>query len=426
MKKFNKSLFIFRRDLRIEDNTGLIAALKESSVVVPCFIFDPRQVGKENSFASSNSIQFMIESLQDLKKQLNANHAKLYLFYGIAENVVNKLIKQEKIDAIFLNRDYSPFSIKRDKKIEKICKDHNIYFQSYNDLLLNQPEDIKSGSGTPYSIFTPFYKAAVKKKINLPEKNNFKNYYSEKILGHNEKISSKILKKENEYIAQHGGTQHCLKILKNIKQFKDYEKTRNFPSIDTTKLSAHNKFGTCSIRTIYHSIGKKLGYHHSLLRQLYWRDFFIHVLFNFPDVLGHPYHKKFKNLKWNNNKKNFEKWCNGQTGFPLVDAGMRQLNKIGFMHNRVRMVVASFLVKDLHIDWRWGEKYFAQKLVDYDVALNNGNWQWNASTGCDAQPYFRIFNPWLQQKRFDPKAEYIKKWIPELKDISEKDILNWQ
>lgn len=208
-------------------------------------------------------------------------------------------------------------------------------------------------------------------------------------------------------------------------QFQNYKDTHDFPSLSTTLLSPHLKFGSLSIREVYHTIAAKLGGEHSLIRQLYWRDFYSQIAFHAPFVFGHPYQKKFQTLPWSENKKAFAAWCAGKTGFPIVDAGMRQLNQTGFMHNRVRMIVASFLVKDLHINWLWGERYFAQQLIDYDPAVNNGNWQWCASTGCDPQPYFRIFNPWLQQKKFDPEAEYIKKWVVELQDIPTQLIHNW-
>lgn len=224
----------------------------------------------------------------------------------------------------------------------------------------------------------------------------------------------------------HGGRAQSLKILANLKKHKNYAQERNIPAQDaTTHLSASHKFGTISIRESYHTIKKDLGARTQLVKELYWRDFFTYVAFHNPRVFGNPYREKYDDLSWSTSKKNFQAWCEGKTGFPLVDAGMRELNTTGWMHNRVRMVVASFLVKDLHINWLWGERYFAQQLVDYDPSVNNGNWQWSASTGCDAQPYFRIFNPWTQQKRFDPNSEYIKKWIPELKKIDSKIINTW-
>ncbi len=395
-----KAVFVFRRDLRVQDNTGLIAALKENDKVLPCFIFDPKQV-KNNPYKSDNCTQFMIESIQDLEKQLKP--AKLYTFYGKPEDVIKKLVKKEKISAVYVNRDYTPFSKKRDETISKICM-----LKQYDDYLLNT--QVLKDDGKPYTIFTPYYKKASKTPVKKPSKNNYKNYHKTNI----KTFNYKTLLKNNPQIHQHGGRTNCIKILNNLPT--NYSITHDLPSKQTTNLSAHNKFGTCSIREIYHSIEQKLGWHSPILRQLHWRDFFTQIVKNFPHVIGHAYHKKYDKITWSYDKKKFTQWCEGKTGFPIVDAGMRQLNKTGFMHNRVRMIVAQFLTKDLHIDWKWGEKYFATKLIDYDISVNNGNWQWSASTGCDAQPYFRIFNPWRQQIKFDYRCEYIKKWVPELKD----------
>lgn len=406
------SLFIFRRDLRLDDNTGLIKALKQSDEVLPCFIFDKRQIGK-NPYKSTNAIQLMIESLQDLETQLTRKKGKLYYFFGIAEKIVEEIIKKIQIKAVFINYDYTPFSIKRDLEIKKICFKHNIEFNSYHDLLLTKPEETLKKDGTPYRIFSPFYKKASLIKIAKPQKNTFKNYYTKPI---NFSFEPKnILQNTNNSIFVKGGRKNALKILKNITKFKNYKKERDFPFIDkTTHLSAYLKFGCISAREAYHTIEPS---NKTLTRQLYWRDFFTHIAYHFPHVFKGSFIKKYDEIKWENSKKLFKKWCNGETGFPIIDAGMRQLNKTGWIHNRIRMIISSFLVKDLHIDWQWGEKYFAQKLVDYDPCVNNGNWQWIAGTGTDAQPYFRIFNPWLQQKRYDPQAKYIKKWVYELKEI---------
>lgn len=425
-KKYKISLFIFRRDLRLDDNTGLLKALENSDLVIPCFIFDPRQVGKNNKYRSEAAIQFMIESLKDLDMQLKNKKAHLYLFYGNPTRVIKNLINRETIDAIFVNRDHTPFSHARDAQIEKLCTVKNIKFNSYGDILLHEPEDIKTSTGKPYQKFTPFYEHAKTIVIRKPVKNNFTNYFKETIP---EELSIDIFKKilpkpvSRPYVP--GGRAMCSKIIKNLNKFKNYNQEKDYPEYNTTLLSAHNKFGTYSIREIYHAIHNKLGSNNGLIRQLYWRDFFYHIASNYPYVFGKAFNKKFNNIPWLYNKKIFKRWCNGNTGFPIVDAGMRQLNQTGFMHNRVRLIVASFLVKDLHLNWLWGEKYFAQKLVDYDPAVNNGNWQWVASTGCDSQPYFRIFNPWIQQKKYDPDCVYIKRWIPELKEISPALIHSW-
>jgi len=425
-KQYKKSLFIFRRDLRVEDNTGLIAALHQSERVIPCFIFDTRQIGNTNPYRSTNAIQFMIESLRDLEQQIKKHHGQLYLFLGIAEKVIDKLIQEEHIDALFCNRDYTPFSIERDATIAKVCHAHSVAFNQHHDLLLTEPEEVMTNSNTPYAVFTAFYKKALKKNIPAPCNAPHGTFYT-KSISHAQPsgIYDTILKTSNKQAHVHGGTTHAHKIIKSIAQLKNYNLTHDIPALNTSNLSAYLKFGCISVRSVYHAIKDTLGAHHPLLRQLYWRDFFSHVAYHSPFVFGKPYHEKYARLPWSKNMSHFDAWCQGKTGFPIVDAGMRQLNTTGFMHNRVRMIVASFLTKDLHINWLWGEKYFAQQLIDYDPMLNNGNWQWSASTGCDAQPYFRIFNPWLQQKKFDPDCVYIKRWIPELKNIDNKIIHNW-
>lgn len=424
--KFKTSLFIFRRDLRLTDNTGLNNAFKQSEKIIPCFILDPRQSSSSNEYKSNNAIQFMLESLVDLNEALHKHNTQLYLFYDKAEEVIKKLITAMTINAVFFNRDYTPFSIKRDTAIATLCNQHNIICEQSNDALLHEPEDILKKDTSHYSIFTPFYKKAVILSVRQPDKLYKGKWFTGHIQNTIEKaVLKKVLPEKNKNIAYQGGTKKALTILKNIEQLKNYKHDHDYPSINTSHLSAHLKFGTVSVRQAYHTITQQLGYTHPLLRQLYWRDFFTHIAFHVPTIFGHPYQKKYAQLTWSNDKKLFKLWCQGKTGFPIIDAGMRELNTTGFMHNRVRMVVASFLVKDLYIDWQWGEKYFAQKLIDYDPAVNNGNWQWCASTGCDAQPYFRIFNPWLQQKKYDPECVYIKKWIPELQSYDNKTIHNW-
>ncbi len=430
MSRHKKSLFIFHRDLRLHDNTGLLAACKQSDTVIPCFIFTPTQVGKENEYKSDNAIQFMIESLKDLQQQLKKKGGRLYLFYGSTDDIVKKLIKAENIDAVFSNKDYTPFALKRDKALAKLCQQQDVMLHEFDDALLNAPGTVFNKSGEPYKVFTPFWKTSLLFSVAKDQKFAYKNVYTKPInlAQKDTSILKKVLKKESPQLYVHGGRNNALKIIKKLKDFKSYQKTRDIPAINTTLLSAHNKFGTVSPRELYWHMRESLGQAgpQGLIRQLYWRDFYYHIAYFFPRVFGHAFQEKYDKIKWSQSKKNFEKWCNGMTGFPIVDAGMRQLNKTGWMHNRVRMIVASFLVKDLHINWLWGEKYFAQKLVDYDPCVNNGNWQWAASTGCDAQPYFRIFNPWLQQKKFDPDCTYIKRWIPELKNVDNKIIHNWE
>ncbi|KAA3606353.1 MAG: deoxyribodipyrimidine photo-lyase [Calditrichaeota bacterium] len=423
MKRHKLSIFVFRRALRLEDNTGLLRALEFSEKVIPCFIFDKRQV-RENSYKSQNSLQFLINSLKELDSKLRKKSSRLFLFYGIQEEILENLLTSQKIEAIFCNRDYTPFAIQRDEKIKNLCEKKGVEFYKFADYLLSEPENALKKDGTPYSIFTPFFRNASWKQVNIPEKISTNNFFSGKIDSEVDfAVTEKFLEKENPNIFVKGGRKEALGILTNLEKFHNYEEERNFPSLSkTTGLSAHLKFGTVSVREVYYKFFTKLGDSHPLIRQLYWRDFFTHIAFHFPQVFGNSFHKKYDQIEWKNDEKNFKLWCEGKTGFPIVDAGMRELSETGFMHNRVRMIVASFLVKDLHIDWRWGEKYFAKKLVDYDPSVNNGSWQWAASTGCDAQPYFRIFSPWSQQEKFDSDCLYIKKWIPELRNLEPKEI----
>lgn len=424
VKSYPLALHIFRRDLRLQDNTALLEALKASESVIPCFILDKRQI-EDNEYKSDNCIQFMLHSLRELNNELNKKNSKLYVFYGIAEEVIANLCTQLNIKAIFINRDYTPFSLNRDEKIAKICRDAGIDLHTYADTLLYEPEEIVKSDHKPYTIFTPFFQKASQLYVPSPQKNVYINYYQKPIPLEDKHVFTRLLQRNNPTIFVKGGRTEAVSLLKNIKNLANYEVTRNIPALQgTTQLSAHNKFGTISIREFYATIVKNGGISHLLIKELLWRDFFTHIAFHYPHVFGHAFHKKYDNMDWSHNDNHFRAWCEGQTGFPIVDAGMRELNTTGYMHNRVRMIVASFLTKDLHIDWRLGEKYFAQKLVDYDPAVNNGNWQWAASTGCDAQPYFRIFNPWLQQQKFDPDCVYIKRWIPELDFIPPSIIHN--
>lgn len=425
IKKYNLSLFIFRRDIRLQDNTALNAALEQSKAVFPCFIFDPRQVGNSNSYKSDNAIQFMLQSLRDLEGQLSRKKGKLYYFYGLPTNIIQNLLKTITIDAIFVNADYTPFSIKRDLAMAELCKKLSIAFEQYDDVLLHNPGTIVKKDNSFYTVFTAFYKKALTVPVKDMKKLSQGTWFCDSIKSaENKDILKKIVIQNNVY-AFPGGTQEALKIIKHLNVFKNYKQTHDYPALNSSHLSAHLKFGTISVRQVYYAIIESLGRSHPLLRQLYWRDFFMHITFCAPHVFVGAYRKKYNQLRWSNDKKIFKQWCEGKTGFPVIDAGMRELNTTGFMHNRVRMIVASFLVKDLHINWQWGERYFAQKLLDYDPAVNNGNWQWCASTGCDAQPYFRIFNPWLQQKKYDPECVYIKQWVPELRLSSVRAIHNW-
>jgi deoxyribodipyrimidine photo-lyase len=369
----------------------------------------------------------MIESLQDLDNQLKKKGSKLYLFQGKPEEIIMKCISKLKIEALIVNRDYTPYSQERDRKLEKTCKSQDIPFFSFHDALLHPPEETLKKDGKPYTIFTPYFRNALKQEVSPPIRNTQTNYFHGLIpFAKNKSLFSKILPKQTKKNGLFGGRTEALKILKKLKLLNRYGQLRDIPAEDySTHLSPYLKFTVCSPREVFAAIYRNLGPHHDLIRSLYWRDFFTSIASFFPHVFKGAFHSRFDRLKWSYDRKAFQRWCEGSTGFPIVDAGMRQMNQTGFMHNRVRMIVASFLTKDLALDWRWGEKYFAQTLIDYDPAVNNGNWQWVASTGCDAQPYFRIFNPWTQQKKFDPKCIYIKTWIPELRDLTPQIIHGW-
>lgn len=421
-KKFHISLFLFRRDLRLEDNTGLIFALKSSEIVIPAFIFTPEQVDK-NPFRNDHCLKFMVESLEDLEKQLRKKGGKLFLFKGKAEEVVRKCVEALHIEALIVNRDYTPYSRQRDKKLERVCQKGYIPFYSFDDALLHPPEKTLKTDGKPYTIFTPYFRNASKHKILHPTHNRWTNYFQGSISFAEDKSVFPQLTIKNGLI---GGRAEALKILQGIGAFSKYGKLRDFPSEGgSTHLSPYLKFTVCSPREVYAAICCHLNPDHELIRSLYWRDFFTSIAFFFPHVFKGAFHPKYDALKWGYDKRAYRRWCNGSTGFPIVDAGMREMNETGCMHNRIRMIAASFLIKDLHIDWRWGEKYFAQHLIDYDPAVNNGNWQWVAGTGSDAQPYFRIFNPWSQQKKVDPACIYIKKWIPELREFTPRVVHAW-
>lgn len=419
---YSKSLFIFRRDLRLDDNTGLLEAHKGSKTVMPCFVFDPNQVEKHD-YLSLNALQFMLESLEDLANQIKARSGELYFFYDHPHKALTEIIHQEKIEAVYINRDYTPYSQKRDDELAAVCSELGVALHSFGDVLLHEPEEISNDNAEPYTVFTSFWKKASNLSVRKPRKHTYKNFMRSPPALRLDEMIERILPYSNPNLFARGGRASALKVLRALGEYSKYENERDYPSREaTTGLSAHNKFGTCSIRELFYALQRALGPKHPLLRQLFWRDFFTHIAFHFPHVFGNPFRTRYNDFPWENDQAKFELWCRGETGFPVVDAGMRQLNATGCMHNRVRMLTASFLVKDLHIDWRWGEKYFASKLVDYDPAVNNGNWQWCASTGCDAQPYFRIFNPWLQQKKFDPDCEYIKRWVPELQAFEAKEI----
>ena len=417
------NIYIFRRDLRLVDNVSLNFSMEKFENIIPIFIFTPEQITKKNKFKSDNAIQFMIESLKELDNKLIKKNSKLHIFQGENITVLNKIIKSIEVENIIFNMDYTPYAIKRDKEIKLFCKQNNINCIIKEDYLLDNIGKFLKKDGKAYTVFTPFKNNLFKNKILKPNKIKIKNLIKTTKL----KTDAYIKYKQNDDILVNGGRKNGLKQLKKIKNQHNYTNDRNTLSIKTTLLSAYIKFGCISIREVYWKIKDILGSESTLLSQLIWREFYFYVTYYYPKVLkGKNFNEKYDKIKWNNKNKKFNLWCEGKTGYPVVDAGMRELNKTGYMHNRARLITSNFMNRILGLDWRLGEKYFAQQLIDYDPAVNNGNWQWIASTGTDPKPYFqRLFNPWLQSKKSDPDCIYIKKWIPELKNISSKEIHQW-
>jgi len=422
--QYRRAVFIFRRDLRLVDNTGLNLARTSAASVLPLFVFDPRQIN--HAYFSKPGFSFLKQSVKELDTALKLQNGALLLCSGTPDKVLKTIYHKSAFDLVVFNTDYTPFSKSRDEAITTTCKELGVECIAVHDALLHPPGTVLSTTGKPYTIFTPFWKKAATFPVNKPSALAPGSWA---LLKEVEQLKLPFREQQEEkqkQQAQQGGREEGVRILTQAKRCKDYKTMRDIPSVNgTSQLSAHLKFGTISVRETYHTLRSTLGDTHPLLRQLYWRDFFTHIAYFFPHVFGHSFHKVYDAIVWSNDERAnaaFARWCNGTTGFPIVDAGLRELNATGLMHNRVRMITASFLVKDLHIDWRKGEQYFAQHLLDYDPCVNNGNWQWCASTGCDAQPYFRIFNPWLQQQRFDPDCQYIKKWVPELAQLTPKAI----
>lgn len=362
IKKYKYSIHIFTRDLRIHDNTCLNYLLKNSEYVIPIFIFTPEQI-TNNKYKSNNSIQFLCESLIELKKEIHVG-----IFYGEYIQILTKIIKNINVNAIGITKDYTPFSIKRESYIESFCLNNNIEYICIEDYMLTGINIIKNKSNNFYKKFTPYYNTAKEYNVKKCEYITSNNFFK---LNNNMDLTKLYIKNNNTI--QKGGRIHALKILKN-NDMNNYDKNRNFLNYNTSLLSPYIKFGCISIREVYFSI-KNIDFR----KQLYWRDFYYTIAYHYPHVFGNNMNKK--NIKWIFDENKFNLWKNGKTGFPIVDAGMIQLNTIGYMHNRTRLITSNFLIKILHIDWKYGELYFAQKLVDYDPMLNNGNWQWLSKNG---------------------------------------------
>ncbi|WP_288244591.1 deoxyribodipyrimidine photo-lyase [uncultured Chryseobacterium sp.] len=397
------NVFWFRRDIRLQDNCGLYHALKEQQKVLPVFIFDKEILGKLENKADKR-VDYFHQALKEMHNELKKHKSGITVFHEKPLEAFKKLIKQYKIDTVFCNADYEPQAIERDQEIEDFLKKHQIQFKSFKDQVIFEKDEVLKNDGTPYTVYTPYSKKW-KELFHKSRIENFRTDFSN-FLSYNPSRFSDLedigfRKTDLEFV-------HPV-LKKSI--IDDYDKYRDFPAMEhTTHLGVALRFGTISVRKCVQFASE---HNETWLNELIWREFFMQILYHFPKVVKYSFKEKYENIQWRNNEKEFDLWCKGKTGYPMVDAGMRQLNETGFMHNRVRMVVASFLTKHLLIDWRWGEAYFAEKLLDYELSSNNGNWQWAAGCGCDAAPYFRVFNPSEQAKKFDKDQKYIKKWLTE-------------
>lgn len=397
------AVFWFRRDLRLEDNAGLSKALASGFSVLPIFIFDPQILDPLDNKADRR-VDYIHQALQAINSELNAKGSTLLTLHGNPVDIFSKLQETYTILGVFCNEDYEPQSISRDAKIRQFLNASGIPFHLFKDQVIFDPGEVLKADGSPYSIYTPFankWKALLQPADILPYTVNYKNFYRQ--------------------LAQPVPPIHAFGFQSTAIQFEQpllspdmiqhYDLHRDYPALQkTSRLGIAFRFGTISVRQ---AVAMASVYSPMWLSELIWREFFMHILFHYPEVISRAFKEKYDRIPWLDDEPSFQAWCSGHTGYPMVDAGMRQLNQTGYMHNRVRMVTASFLCKHLLIDWRWGEAYFAHKLDDYELASNNGNWQWAAGSGCDAAPYFRIFNPDSQVKKFDRNLAFIRQWIPE-------------
>ncbi|WP_299666440.1 deoxyribodipyrimidine photo-lyase [uncultured Polaribacter sp.] len=412
------NIFWFRRDLRLDDNLGFYNALKSDFPVLPIFIFDEEILNKLPK--DDARVTFIYETLQKMRTTLQEqNKSSIAMFHGKPLAIYQELIKNYTIHTVFTNRDYEPYAKQRDEEIKELLDANNIEFQTFKDQVIFEKNEVVKKDGLPYVVYTPYMKVW-KERFKT---HNLDNYYTSSFL----KNLVKNKKLPNLSLSDIGFTKSKQKIENYTVTptlIQNYEDTRNFPAQDaTSKLGPHLRFGTVSVRKM---VQKAISEKNEIFwQELIWREFFMQILWHFPHTSERSFKSKYDRIEWRNNEDEFKKWCDGQTGYPFVDAGMRQLNATGFMHNRVRMLVGSFLCKHLLIDWRWGEAYFAEKLHDYEMSSNIGNWQWVAGSGVDAAPYFRIFNPTTQIKKFDKDLEYIHKWVPEFQELTyEKEIVD--
>ena len=392
----------FRRDLRLNDNTALRKALDSGFPVLAVFIFDTNIISELRS--DDPRVNFINETLEKISRELNKTGSSIYVLKDEPENAWKKLIALFDIKDVYVNKDYEPYAISRDKRIKTLLDQYNIGLKFFKDQVIYEENEIVKSDGKPYTVYTPYKNRWIQKLHSEPFR----------------ETTDPAVNPDNFHqcncpfpsLEEMGFKGSSMKVRPyDLSVINDYHKYRDLPAEDRTSyLSPHLRFGTVSIRDL---VKISMAQNQVFLSELIWREFFMQILWHFPNVVTESFRTKYDNIRWRNDEKEFERWCNGQTGIHIVDAGMRQLNNTGYMHNRVRMITAGFLCKHLLIDWRWGEAYFAEKLLDYELASNNGNWQWAAGTGCDAAPYFRVFNPYKQQEKFDPDREYIRKWVPE-------------
>lgn len=416
------SLFWFRRDLRLNDNAGFYRALKSGYPVLPIFIFDKNILDKLPK--KDARVEFLQNTLTELKAELEKLGSTLEVKYGNPTDIWKQLIEEKDIAEVYTNHDYEQYAIKRDAEVQEMLEKKGIEFKTFKDHVIFEKFEVTKKDGLPYTVFTPYskvWKAKLETRMSkvIEEANGteesisyyFKPYPNEKYFGNLLQTSPATIPTLEEM----GFEETDIKIPSKMvarKVIMNYDKTRNFPANEqsTSQLSIHFRHGTISIRD---KARKGQVLNDTYLKELIWRDFYSQILFHFPHVEENPFREKYEHVEWRYDEEDFKKWCAGKTGYPIVDAGMRELNNTGYMHNRVRMITASFLTKHLLIDWRWGEAYFAEKLLDYDLASNNGGWQWAAGCGTDAAPYFRVFNPYTQREKFDKNWEYVKRWVPE-------------
>jgi deoxyribodipyrimidine photo-lyase len=402
----------FRRDLRLNDNHALYVALKSGLPVVPLFIFDKTILGKLED-KQDHRVAFIHETISSIQHQLIELGSTFDIRYGNPVSIFKELLKDYEIEQVFTNHDYEPYAIERDDAISSLLTSNGVKFNTYKDHVIFEKQEIVKDDGKPYTVFTPYSK---KWKAKLSD--------ADCVSFPSEKLFSRFLQQAPLPIPSltSMGFENTNFVFpsKDLDEsiVRHYSDQRDFPANNngTSKMGLHLRFGTVSIRSLTR---RARVLNETYLNELIWRDFYHAILWHYPSVgKGASFKPEYDQIEWRNNETEFNAWCNGNTGYPIVDAGMRELNATGFMHNRVRMIVASFLTKHLLIDWRWGEAYFAQKLLDFDLAANNGGWQWASGSGCDAAPYFRVFNPYLQTEKFDPKLAYIKKWVPEFQELT--------